>query len=286
MDVEALLLDESYISYCLGTADAATIQYWDNFKAAHPDREALLQEAAVLINGMYQWSAEQELRTFTRTRRTPIYRWLAAAAAVAILAVAGYKWFQPPPLIQEITQAGERKKVLLSDNTLLTLQPGTRIQYVKGSRKILLEQGALYCEVKHDPEHPFTIETSTGHQVIDIGTAFHVSSYPAKQTTTVSVKEGTVQIGATQLHAGETLMLEQDNFSLENITLQQLLQTLQDIYKVQFVVRSKAVMSCKITTTFSKAAPIQDILDNLQLIYGIHYTMQQHEIILDGKGCN
>jgi transmembrane sensor len=286
MDVEALLLDESYTRYCLGTADAATIQYWETFRLDNPACAPVLEEAAVLINSMYQWGAEQELRQSIRIRSTQLYRWLGAAAAVTVLVVAGYIWLQPPQMIHAITQTGERKKILLPDNTLLILESGTRIQYVKGSRKVLLEEGALYCEVKHDPEHPFTIETSAGHKVIDIGTAFHVSSYPSKGVISVSVKEGTVQIGTTQLHAGETLTLDHNNYSLENVTLHQLLQTLQDCYKVQFVVRRQAIMSCKITTTFSKADPIRDILDNLQLIYGIHYTIRQHEIILDGKGCN
>lgn len=286
MDVEALLLDQNFISYCLGTADPATVQYWDDFRTANPGSEPVLREAAALINGMYQWGAEQELRQFTRTRKAPLYRWMAAAAAVTVLAVAGYTWLRPPPVIHTATHAGETKTIVLPDNTLLTLGSGTRIQYIKGSRKVLLEEGALYCEVKHDPEHPFTIETATGHTVKDIGTAFHVSSYPAKGTTSVRVNEGTVLVGATQLNAGEALTLGHNNVSLENVTLNQLLQTLQNNYKVQFVVRRKEIMLCKITTTFSKTDRINVILDNLQLIYGIHYSIRQNEIILDGKGCN
>ncbi|MBW8682856.1 FecR family protein [Chitinophaga rhizophila] len=286
MDVEALLLDENYIRYCLGTADAATNQQWKEFKTTHPEHLPVLEEAAVLINGMYQWNAEQQLRQLTRPRKVSLYGWIAAAAAVTILAVAGYRWLRTDRLQPVVTEAGQLKKFFLSDSTLLYLQPGTRIQYLKGSRKVLLEQGTLYCEVKHDTAHPFTIETSTGYTVTDIGTAFHVSSDPVRKITRVNVTEGVVQIGAIELHAGETCLLDHEDVSLENVTVRQLLQSLQESYNVRFVVKNKEIMACKITTSFSKKEPIHNILDNLELVYGIVYTIRQQEIIIDGKGCN
>lgn len=305
-DIETLLLDDSFIQYCLGKADEATICHWDAISNEHPDTVAHARE---IIRGIYNWGASEELNLATDALRRQInqpariYRIIkhvSVAAAVLLAAGISYKLLQPSTMIT-LSTAGSVKKIILPDSSVIWMNAKTTIQY--SGRRIILKEGEIFCEVQHDVKNPFTVTTATGLKIADIGTSFQVRSYQALNEENVSVSSGVVMVKNQLLHQGEGMTVNkstnqatliaaeevswvQQKFVLNNVPLSQLLQSLQEQFHVRFITKQDNVLKCRVTVTFTTSDHISDILDNLNLIYGITYKIQQDEIILDGKGCN
>lgn len=305
-DIETLLLDDSFIQYCLGKADEATIIQWDAISNAHPDTVAQAKE---IVLGIHNWCASEELSLATDALRKQmnkparIYRLIkrvGVAAAVLLAAGISYKLLQPSSMIT-LSTAGSVKKIILPDSSVIWMNAKTTIQYA--GRKIILKEGEIFCEVQHDVHNPFTVTTATGLKIADIGTSFQVRSYQALNEENVSVSSGVVMVKNQLLHQGEGMSVNkstkqatrtnaeevtwmQQKFMLNNVPLSQLLQSLQEQYHVHFSIKKEDILKCRVTVSFTTGDPIPDILDNLHLIYGITYKIHQDEIILDGKGCN
>lgn len=307
-DIETLLLDESFIQYCLGRADEATTRHWTTVSQLQPDTIA---QARDIVLGIYNWGATDELNLATDSLRRQIqkpariYRLLkrvSVAAAVFIAAGVVYKLVTNESMIT-LSTAATVKKVVLSDSSVIWMNAKTTIQYA--GRKVILKEGEIFCEVQHDVNDPFTVTTATGLEIADIGTSFQVRSYKEMHDEKISVTSGVVMVKDQLLHEGEGMTVNrttkeatripaatediswiQQKFVLQNVPLSELLKALQDQYHVRVTVRNNSILSCHVTTSFTNTDRIQDILDNLTLIYGITYNIQQDEIILDGKGCN
>lgn len=307
-DIETLLLDESFIQYCLGKADEATTRHWTTVSQLHPDTTAQARE---IVLGIYNWGASDELNLATDSLRRQIqkpariYRILkrvSVAAAIFITAGVVYKLAANESLIT-LSTAANVKKVVLSDSSVIWMNAKTTIQYA--GRKVILKEGEIFCEVQHDVNNPFTVTTATGLEIADIGTSFQVRSYKALNDEKISVTSGVVLVKDQLLHEGEGMAVNkttkaatripataadiswmQQTFVLKNVPLSELLKALQAQYHVRFSANNNRILSCHVTASFTNTDRIQDILDNLTLIYGITYNIHQDEIILDGKGCN
>lgn len=97
---------------------------------------------------------------------------------------------------QLIIPYGNQSRVVLSDNTIVWLNAGSRLVYPtlfrNKTREVLLF-GEAYFEVAKNPEKPFIVKTSN----IDIkvlGTKFNVSAYPEDNLIQTVLKEGSVSI--------------------------------------------------------------------------------------------
>lgn len=305
-DIETLLLDPSFIQYCLGKADEATIRHWEAISKAHPDTVAQANE---IVIGIYHWGASEELKLATNALRkqmnkpAPIHRLMkrvSVAAALLLAAGLSYKLLQPSSLTT-LSTAGSVKKIILPDSSVIWMNAQTTIQYA--GRAIMLKEGEIFCEVQHDVNHPFTVTTATGLKIADIGTSFQVRSYQARKEENISVSSGVVMVKNQLLHQGEGMSVNkatkqatlipaedvtwmQQQFILNNVPLSQLLQSLQEQFHVRFSTKNDEILQCRVTLSFNAGDKIPDILDNLHLIYGITYKIQQDEIILNGKGCN
>lgn len=305
-DIESLLLDDSFIQYCLDRADEATIRHWDAISHTHPDTVAQARE---IVWGIYNWGVDKELLLSTNTLRrqinqsTHIYRIIkrvSVAAAVLVAVGISYLWLHKNTMIT-LSTADSVRKIILPDSSVIWMNTKTTIQY--SGRKIILKEGEIFCEVQHDVNHPFTVTTATGLRIADIGTSFQVRSYQALNEEKVSVMSGIVMVKNQLIHQGEGITVNRytrqvtpipaedprwmrQTFILNNVPLSQLLQSLQENYHVHFNAKNNSMLRCHVTVSFTSGDQLRDILDNLTLIYGITYTIQQKEIILDGKGCN
>ncbi len=143
------------------------------------------------------------------------YRWLAAAATVALVCTISMllvKKQQPPvDKYSAIEVSMNRKKVSLPDGSLVYLAPGAQLQvnnaYGASKRELKL-QGEAFFDVKHDKGHPFIVYTGNKGQVNVMGTSFSVYT-KANAEEEVQVATGLVGFvsnGRTwYLKAGERL---------------------------------------------------------------------------------
>jgi ferric-dicitrate binding protein FerR (iron transport regulator) len=240
-------------------------------------------------------------------QKTKIYPLLrAAGVAVVLFAIlwCGYLIKQQnehTTFVSARTGVGEVRKLSFPDGSSVWMNANSSLRYAKyfpQFRKILLDEGEIFCEVRHDKSSPFSVTTSTGLTINDIGTSFLVKSYGALNEEQVSVLEGEVEVKNLHLRKGRGIRFQQsgtENYIvnpaetdwrtgrvvLYNVDLRSFLLTLENTYGVTIRVKDATLMNCHITTSFNTSEKIRNILDNLQRIYCISYIINKHEIVLD-----
>lgn len=88
------------------------------------------------------------------------------------------------------------RQLQLSDGTVLTLAPGTRITYpdrFTGAERRIFVDGEIFASVAKNSECPFII-SSAGAQVKVLGTTFNFKSFAESSNVELSLLEGSVQM--------------------------------------------------------------------------------------------
>ena len=126
-------------------------------------------------------------------RRTP---WLAAAAALAIIAIGPIMWFVGSHMGWQTykTQLGGLERISLEDGSTATLNTNTqlRVRLTKERREVVLDRGEAMFSVAHDPHRPFDVKAAET-VVRAVGTSFSVRLHDQTQVDVI-VKEGRVAI--------------------------------------------------------------------------------------------
>lgn len=104
-----------------------------------------------------------------------------------------------------VTRTGEHKALLLEDGSRVTLgaRSELRVDFNDGVRRIRLEGGEAFFDVRKDPNRPFVVQALNG-VITAIGTAFSVRT--TQDRVTVAVTEGVVRVAdgvAQRVTAGD-----------------------------------------------------------------------------------
>ena len=129
--------------------------------------------------------------------RTSLW-FLGAAATMAAAAIVGAiaYWPAPQPETQTYTtMVGGRETLALTDGTKIDLNTDTqlRTQITARQRKVWLDKGEAYFQVRHDAAHPFVV-IAGNHRVTDLGTKFVIRRDATKME--VALVEGRAQVDA------------------------------------------------------------------------------------------
>jgi|GEM_PF-4535773 len=136
-----------------------------------------------------------------------VNHWIRIACAVLI--VAGLSFFsrsyiavknpEQQPVFQTFRTAnGKVKKILLQDGTSIWMNAATSVRIEQDFntakiRKVYLDQGEAFFEVKRDTTRPFTV--TTGNFVTTVlGTSFNIRFYPELHAYKVGVTTGKVKV--------------------------------------------------------------------------------------------
>lgn len=335
-------MDESFINDCLNK-DAAAVAYWKAFRQSYPEYQGVLEEARECVLAMYAWGQSTEieeqwdkLQEVIGTQRPDtglrvvgpeegyrparrVWRWRGAAAFGAAAVVAGiliftgiliYKEKRPEPeaYITISAPAGIVRECGLPDGTIIWLDAGSTIRYKNepaGDRGVVLIEGQIYCRVKHDVLHPFSVRTPAGLVIKDIGTAFSVQSYKGLNREVVKVAEGAVAVAKTNtlqllkenqgvlldVQLGQLSRMENigadsswinGRIELNDVTFKELAIILEKTFDIDVSFEKPDLMKYKASTSFNRKDPVRDVLDALKLIYGISYTMKGRSLVLHG----
>ncbi len=131
----------------------------------------------------------------------------AAALGACLLVVVGLAVFNYRQTDQIYTTAvGERKTVLLQDNSTIELNTDSlvKVAFSKDAREIFIEKGQVHFAVTHDPERPLFVYAGT-NRVHVLGTKFDVYAKPHEMT--VTLVEGQVEVA--QVRAGSLIKNDQ-----------------------------------------------------------------------------
>jgi ferric-dicitrate binding protein FerR (iron transport regulator) len=222
MTIEALLTDESFISYCKKD-NPEDIHRWETYIKENPAQYMLVETARERYIELFKALAiadqkEQEALLIARINQAetpPVVQmneppnkgrfvpWLLRISAAAmIVLIVGY-FMQKSPVEQKIEPSksfaanyGERKNFQLPDGSIVILNAGSSIRidgnYGTASRDIFLE-GEAFFDVKHNQGLPFIVHTPA-MDVKALGTAFNVKAYPGEKGTETSLLRGSVEV--------------------------------------------------------------------------------------------
>lgn len=157
-----------------GASGQAALDEWLAQSSAH-EVAFLRLEAA--------WTYADKITAVRKSMRAAVEakRWfpnslLKAVAIVVIgmMAASGgvYFTFRPNQMTYETVLGGHRT-IALADGSKIELNTDTvlRAEVTADHRKLWLEKGEAYFQVKHDASHPFTVIAGR-HRVTDLGTKF------------------------------------------------------------------------------------------------------------------
>jgi len=102
----------------------------------------------------------------------------------------------PNVMNQLVIPYGNQSKVVLSDNTIVWLNAGSRLIYptlFKDKTRTVFLIGEAYFQVAKNPKKPFIVNLS-GMDIKVLGTSFNVSAYTEDNMIQTVLKEGSVAI--------------------------------------------------------------------------------------------
>lgn len=250
-----------------------------------------------------------------RTKVVPLrQRLLRIAAALALLltAVWGYREIAAPPMLTATAAAEEKRLVNLPDGSRVWLRRDAALEYPatfpSSERRVKLV-GEAYFEVMHDPAQPFRVDLSAGEQIEVIGTQFNVRQNETEKS--VLVKSGKVRFnmendrGEVTLEKGERAVYNRPAHTLQKMKvttfnelswqtgglefvktpMHQVITDLEQFYNVKITLRNPTMRSCAHVSPLTNQ-PIEKVLESLALTYDFRVTTPapgQYE--LSGGNC-
>lgn len=161
--------------------------------------ERLIQEALQAppsAEVMQLHAAIDERRNVTVTPAHPRRSWMAAAAAICVLAIGAM--LIVPWTIDRLntytTHTGEQRTIRLEDGSRVQMNARSSfvVRYSAQARDLELLEGEAVFDVQHDTRRPFRVHTPDA-VIQAVGTQFNVYRQ-ASGRTVVSVLEGVVQV--------------------------------------------------------------------------------------------
>ncbi|HEY4126048.1 MAG TPA: FecR domain-containing protein [Rhizomicrobium sp.] len=146
---------------------------------------------ADLLGAMRRMPFDRKPDVSRRKAWPMLLRVAAAAFVLAAIGAIGMREFGKPSEKTYATAVGERERLTLADGSQIELNTDTvlRTEIGASQRKIWLDKGEVYFEVRHNEKKPFVV-TVGDHRITDIGTKFVVRREAGQ--VRVSVLEGRV----------------------------------------------------------------------------------------------
>lgn len=307
--VEELILDDSFISYVLGSGDTDR-EKWDKLVSDSPELQSSFNEASDIIKAFkYQdlsFSESENAKIWNRIEiRTEISEsqqkhkrlpmWLKVAAALIPIIMSSLWIFdnlQQTTVNKEVSGTmvvkdclnGRKMTVTLPDGSTVKLNSGTRISYnsiFEGDVRSVWLEGEAFFDVKRNPEKPFIIISGNIRTQV-LGTSFNVKSYQEEGVVDVAVASGLVSV--SRFDENEPDKLQWDNISGVVLNPDELVS--YDIENDKFSdivqVRTDEYLAWKSGILVFKRAPFVEIVSRLERWYGVEFEIEESIEIPDG----
>lgn len=309
MEEKAKQLLQKYLNGEANAAEIKQVEDWyaqlDNTKnKVSEERKTVLREK--LLGNIQSAISEKQIKKHFFSR----YPILKIAAAVLIIVSASFlvgrlneQTVSAVSQIVTTTQAGQRKKITLTDGSEIILEPSSKICYPSkfngNIREIELAEGGAFFTIAHDEKHPFHVQLASDLAVKVLGTSFRIKAYQASQNVEVLVATGKVAVQrgdkvlglltknqslrySTQTkHASRSLTKDTTPVAIEfnGTSLRGVIQQLEYVYNIEIVLKDKALSTLKTTATFNSTQKPEEILDILCSLHHIKYsTTENHNI--------
>lgn len=210
----------------------------------------------------------------------------------------GYAESMPQQLTLSIPR-GQTFKLVLSDGSEVWLNAGSRIEYPNkfvDKDRIVKLYGEAFFNVKHDPQHPFIVQTD--HlQTCVLGTEFNVRSYSASDSRVtlisgrVAVRGNSKDSKYTFINPGTEAILAENNewivrkvdtdtyvywkegyFYFDDVPLATIMQSIGRWYNVDVVFNNKSLENsrmhfvCDVNSGLDQAIMLLNSMKNAKIV--------------------
>ncbi len=239
------------------------------------------------------------------------YRYALAAASVLFLIAGAWLWLKTERAssgevawTQVGTLAGQRRKIVLPDGSMVYLGARSRIKYparFTGSmRKIELE-GEAFFDVKKGADRAFEVQTPHNLTTV-LGTRFNVEAYGWEKMTRVALVEGKVRAGnadssvilspgqmwsadnANRYQHVKNIGIESKdwiagNLVLNDMPLHEALRRIGNFYGIEVDADSTVIRNYSITGSFGDDKA-EKVLDALLAVYDLQWKKMGDKYIV------
>lgn len=189
---------------------------------------------------------------------------------------------------------GTQQRVVLSDSSVLTLSPGTRMTYpskFSGKERKVFIDGEVFAHITSDSEHPFIISSKDNNLKV-YGTTFNYNSFDENQCVEVYLLDGSVAIELgngtdkqsislspghmvqynranhiAQVHQFDSqsynLMNGHEGFRFMDVPLSDICNKLSQHFNKKLIISDPSIRSRKILAFFTNNESLDEILSSL-----------------------
>lgn len=319
MRITPELLQKYHQGLCT-EAEAQAVAHWlaatddlDGYTQQHDEEEAITE--------IWQKLDLQEVHPPKASRITWLYPLLAVAAA-SLLLVASWNYFRHPAMPSKSvvvsnkkieyrylqTAAGERRRFLLPDSTVVYLNGDSRLTYPAGfgdTARVAWLTGEGYFEVAKDSTRPFTIWTATTRTTV-LGTAFNLKSYPDSPGVTLVVSEGKVRFAPKESGADPVVLTANERgiyghnsrrvtrdrvyaqghlgwvhgkLSFDNQPLSEIASVLERWYGIKVVIAAPELAARRCTGSFNNSS-LENLMGSLAYSLNINYQIVNKKLTI------
>ncbi|GAB4021205.1 FecR family protein [Spirosoma migulaei] len=213
------------------------------------------------------------------------------AVAAAVLLISGLSWYfisqstlELPAQQEQVSEAKlpftERtntsavpERVVLSDRSVVTLQPGSSLRYpiaFAGNNREVTLVGEAFFEVQKNPHKPFLVYS---HDLITkvLGTSFRIKADPTDRNVTVAVQTGRVSVYSPKLATQTKSKSDPETIGVVLTPNQQVTYLGQEHRLVKTLVEKPVVLipEAELASFTFQNAPVSKIMAAIEKTYGV-----------------
>ncbi|MCE6989613.1 FecR family protein [Dyadobacter sp. CY323] len=283
-DYQALL--KRYLNGDVTAEERAALDAW--YDALDERSQTLIPESQQLQLMRKNWNALHAELLLPKSQK-PVFWKYAVAACAAVLVFASIFWFsgeKPKSAIYEFAAAtngavniektnGTDKPmdVILSDKSVISLEPGAKIRYPEqfsGQRREVILEGDAFFKVTKDAAKPFIVYA--GEVVTKVlGTSFRVSAGKSGNDVTVAVKTGRVSVFSPNLTSQTEGSRDPETGGVVLTPNQQVVFMAREQRLVKTLVENPDVVLPSVAQPkfIFDNAPVDEIFKKLEQAYGV-----------------
>lgn len=240
-----------------------------------------------------------------------ILKRVAVAASIAILAGLGWYFINkqqtaaslPSKNIMATTQSQNRRYILLPDGSRVVLNHGSTLTWspaFNGKTREVYLTGEAYFDIQHLENKPFIVHTGSVETTV-LGTAFNINAY--QKYIVVTVTRGKVKVennhravaiitpneqvtvNAEQnnstkqtVDAKEAVEWKQKELVFDDLSMDEIALALEMQFNVSISFGDEVLKQKHVTVTFQNNESLEDMLNVITKVNGMHYTRKGNEI--------
>ncbi len=215
------------------------------------------------------------------------------------------------------------RRVDLPDGSHVTLEPQSLLKYSSSFNQIKREiylQGEALFEVHRNEQRPFFVYTPEVTTMV-LGTSFRVRAFEKDKDITVAVRTGRVSVYTNHkdekerndrpaeiiLTPNQQVIYNRNEKTIlrkivdvplpilppekvmrmrfEEAPVQEIFEAIEKVYGVEIVFDKERFSACALTTSISDGG-LYNRLNIICKAIGAEYTLNEHQIVINGTGCN